>query len=313
MKYISWSQIGRLKISKSAIFYKTIHKSSMLLLLLSHFSHPTLCDPIDGTPPGSPIPGILQVRTLEWVAISFSKHWNELPFPSPMHENEVAQSCLTLRDPMDCSLPGSSIHGIFQAGVLEWGAIAFSEIQHTSYQLSVEFSSVAQSCPTLCDPWTAVCQASQSITNSQSLLKLMSIGLVMLSKHLIPCCPLFLPPSIFPSIRVFSNESVLCIRWPKYWSFSFSISPSNEYSGLISFRMDCLDLFAVQELSRVFSNTTVQKHQFLGTQSFPCLPPWDLLTHRWNSRLLCPLHWQEGSFPLVPPGKLQLYINLYQL
>ena len=94
-------------------------------------------------------------------------------------------------------------------------------------------------------PWTAVCQASLSITNFQSLLKLMSIELVMPSNHLILCHPLLLP-SIFPSIRVFSNESVLCIRWPKYWSFSFRISPSDEYSGLISFRIDRLDLLAVQ-------------------------------------------------------------------
>ena len=95
-------------------------------------------------------------------------------------------------------------------------------------------------------PWTAAHQASLSITNSQSLLKLMSIELVMPSNHLILCCPFLLPPSIFPSIRVFSNESVLCIRWPKYWSFSFSISPSNEYSGLISFRIGWFDLLAIQ-------------------------------------------------------------------
>ena len=95
-------------------------------------------------------------------------------------------------------------------------------------------------------PCTATCQASLSISNSQSLLKLMSIVLVMPSNHLILCFPLLLLPSIFPSIGVFSNESVLRIRWPKYWSFSFSISPSNEYSGLISFRMDWLDLLAVQ-------------------------------------------------------------------
>ena len=95
-------------------------------------------------------------------------------------------------------------------------------------------------------PWTAVCQASLSITNPRSLLKLMFIELVMPSNHLILCHPLFLPSSIFPSIRVFSNELVLHIRWPKYWSFSFSISPSNEYSGLISFRIDWLDLLAVQ-------------------------------------------------------------------
>ena len=95
-------------------------------------------------------------------------------------------------------------------------------------------------------PWTVAHQASLSITNSQSLLKLMSSELVMPSNHLILCHPLLLPPSIFPSIRVFSNESVLHIRWPKYWSFSFRISPSNEYPGLISFRIDWLDLLAVQ-------------------------------------------------------------------
>ena len=116
-------------------------------------------------------------------------------------------------------------------------------------------------------PWTAACQASLSITNSQSLLKLMSIESVMPSNHLILCCPLLLLPSIFPSIRVFSNESALCIRWPKYWSFSFSIRPSmNKYSGLISFRTDWLDLLQTKGLSRVFSNTTVQKHQFFGAQ-----------------------------------------------
>ena len=95
-------------------------------------------------------------------------------------------------------------------------------------------------------PWIAACQDSLSITNSQSLLRLVSITLVMPSDHLVLCHPLLLPPSIFPSITVFSNESILHIRWPKYWSYSFSISPSNEYSGLISFRMDCLDLLAVQ-------------------------------------------------------------------
>ena len=116
-------------------------------------------------------------------------------------------------------------------------------------------------------PWTAaVHQGSLSITNSRSLLKLMSIESGMLSNHLILCHPLLLPPSIFPRIRVFSNESVLRIRWPKYWSFSFRISPSNEYSGLISFRMDWLDLPAVQGTLKSFSNTTVQKHHFFGAQ-----------------------------------------------
>ena len=109
-----------------------------------------------------------------------------------------------------------------------------------------KFSSVTQSCPTLCDPMNRRRQASLSITNSRSLLKLMSIELVMPSSHLILCRPLLLPPSIFPSIRVFSNESALHMSWPKYWSFSFNISPSDEHPGLISFRMDWLDLLAVQ-------------------------------------------------------------------
>ena len=95
-------------------------------------------------------------------------------------------------------------------------------------------------------PWTAACQASLSITNFWSLLRLMSIKSVMPSSHLILCRPRLLPPSIFPSIRVISSKSALCIRWPKYWSFSFNISPSNEHPGLISFRMDWLDLLAVQ-------------------------------------------------------------------
>ena len=111
-----------------------------------------------------------------------------------------------------------------------------------------QFSSVQLlSCVQLfATPWTAACQASLSITNSQSLLKLMSIESVIPFNHLILCHPLFLQPSIFPRIRVFSNESVLRIRWPEYWSFSFSISPYNEYSGLISVTMDWLALFAVQ-------------------------------------------------------------------
>ena len=114
-------------------------------------------------------------------------------------------------------------------------------------------------------PWTVACQASLFITNSWSILKLMSIQSVMLSNHLILCHPLLLLPSIFPSIRVFSNESALCIRWPKYWSFSFSSSPSNEYSGLISFRMDWLDPLAVQGILKSFlqhhsSKTSILLH-----------------------------------------------------
>ena len=113
-------------------------------------------------------------------------------------------------------------------------------------------------------PWTS--QPFLSINNSQNLFKLMSFESVIPSNYLILCHPLLLPTSNFLNIRVFSNTSVLCIRWPKYWSFSFSISSSNEHPGLVSFRMDWLDLLAVQGTRRVFSNTTIQKHQFFSTQ-----------------------------------------------
>ena len=248
-------------------------------------------------------------------------------------ESEVTQSCLTLHDPMDCSLPGSSVHGIFQAKVLEWDAIAyfcfidyakaFDSVDHNKmwkilqemripdhltclmrnlyagqeaairmghgtidwfqlgkgvcqavycqlclFTLYAEFSSVQSlSCVRLfVTPSTAGCQASLSITDSQSLLKLMSIESVMPSNHLIISSPVFLPPSIFLSTRVFSNESALHIRWPKYRSFSFSISPFNEYSGLISFKMDWLDLLAVQGILKSLLQTTVQKHQLFGAK-----------------------------------------------
>ena len=117
-------------------------------------------------------------------------------------------------------------------------------------------------------PWTAAHQASLSITNCRSLLKLMSIESVMPSNHLILCCPLLLLPSVFPSIRVFSNESVLPIRWPKYSSFTFSISPSNEYSGLISFRMDWFDLLAVQGTLKVLLQHHSSKASILWCSAF---------------------------------------------
>ena len=127
------------------------------------------------------------------------------------------------------------------------GGYIFSKIHIFTWLFPLPSSGQLLSCVRLFEtPWTAACQASLSITNSRSLLKLMSIKSVMPSNHVILCHPLLLLPSIFPSIRVFSSESVLCIRWPKYWSFSFSISPSNEYPGLISFRIDGFDLLAVQ-------------------------------------------------------------------
>ena len=123
-------------------------------------------------------------------------------------------------------------------------------------------------CSTLWTPWTAACQVFLSITNSRSLLKLTSIELVMPSNDLILCHPLLLLLSIFPSIRVFSTESVLCIRWPKYWSFSFSISSSNEYPGLISFRIDWLDLLAVQGTLKSFLQHHSSKASILCYSAF---------------------------------------------
>ena len=135
-------------------------------------------------------------------------------------------------------------------------------------KLLLQFSSVQSlSCVWLfVTPWTTAHQASLSITSSRSLLKHISIELVMPSNHLILCCPLLLLPSIFPSIRLFSKESVLHIRWPKYWSFSFNISPSNEHPGLISFRMDKLDLLAVQGTLK----SLLQHHSYLASKVLKC-------------------------------------------
>ena len=130
-------------------------------------------------------------------------------------------------------------------------------------------------------PWTAARQASLSITSSQSLLRLMSIESVMPSNHFILCHPLFLPPSIFPSIRVFSSESVLHIRWPKYWSFSFNINPSSEHPGLISFRMDWLDLLAVQGTKS--SPTPQFKSINSSALSFLCSPTLRSIHDYWKN------------------------------
>ena len=184
------------------------------------------------------------------------------------------QSCPAFCDPMDYSLPGYSVHGILQARILEWVTMPSSKgssqprdrtqgsnshllclLHWQMCSLSLVppgkpqiFSSVQSLSHVwlFATPWTAARQASLSITNSQSLPKPMSIESVMPSKHLILCCPLLLLPSIFPSIRVLSNESALRIRWPKYQNFSFNTSPSSERPGLISFRMYWLDLLAVQ-------------------------------------------------------------------
>ena len=135
-------------------------------------------------------------------------------------------------------------------------------------------------------PWTAARQASLSITSSQSLLKLMSIESMMPSNHLILCHPLLLPPSICPSIRVFSNESPLSIRWPKYWSFSFSISPSNEYSGLISFRMDWLDLLAIQGTLKSLLQHHSSKASFLQSSASFMVPTLTSIHDYWKNHSL---------------------------
>ena len=135
----------------------------------------------------------------------------------------------------------------------------------TSGSSSVQFSPVAQSCPTLCDPTNRSTPGLLVHHHSRSPPKLMSTESMMPSNHLILCHPLLLLPSIFPSIRIFSSESVLLIRWPEYWSFTFSISPSNEYLGLVTFRIDCLISLQPKGLWRGFSSTTVLKHQFLSS------------------------------------------------
>ena len=148
------------------------------------------------------------------------------------------------------------------------------------------FSAAQFDCSAMSDsviPWTAPHQASLSITNSQNLLKIMSIESVMSSNLLILCHPLFLPASIFPSIRVFSNESGLCIKWPKYWSFSFSISPSNEYSGLISFRTDWFDLLAVQKTLKSFLQHHSSKALIL--QNFLYGPTLTSIYDHWKNHI----------------------------
>ena len=150
-----------------------------------------------------------------------------------------------------------------------WLALPASWVQHVLPVYTFPSPSVQFSCSVVSDsvtPWTTAHQASLSITNSQCPPKSMSIELVMPSNHLILCGPLLLLLSIFPSIRIFSNESALRIRWPKYWSFSFNISPSNEHPGLMSLGWTGWISLQFKALSRVFSNTTVQKRQFFGTQ-----------------------------------------------
>ena len=196
-------------------------------------SCPALRDTVDCSPPGSPVHGTLWGRILEWVDIPFSRG------PSwPRDQTQV--SCIAGRFFTIWATRETVILTVINL----WTVCFFLRLLLPSpiCLQSVQSLSRVQLFAT---PWTAAGQASLSIANSQSLLKLVSIELVMPSNHLFLCLPLLLPPSIFPSIRVFSSESVLRIRWPKYGSFSFSISPSCEHSGLVFFSLDCLDLLAV--------------------------------------------------------------------
>ena len=180
------------------------------------------------------------------VGFSQQEYWNGVPFPPPGYLPDAGIK------------PPSCVGWGFFTTSATWGALCeqFSSVQSLSrVRLSVT-------------PWTAARQASLSIANSRSSVRLMSIESAMPSNHLILCCPLFLLPSIFPSIRVFSNESTLHVRWPEYWSFSFNISPSNEYSGLISFRMDWLDLLAFQGTLKSFLQHHSSKASILWRSAF---------------------------------------------
>ena len=203
---------------------------------------------------------------------------------------KLLQSCPTLWDPVDCSPPGSSDHEILQERILEWVSMPSSRGSSqprygtlyllispalaskflTREALSVQLSSIQSlsSVQRFVTPWTAACQASLSIINTWSPPKPMSIKSVMISSHLILCRPLLLLPPVPPSIRVFSNESTLRMMWPKYWSFSFNISPSNEHSGLISFRMDWLDLLAVQGTLKILLQHHSSKAFILWRSAF---------------------------------------------
>ena len=214
---------------------------------------------------------------------------------------KALQSCLTLSDPMDYSLPGSSVHRILQARILEWGPmpspyIGRQVLYHWCHLGSPTFliccwccCSVSQS-SLFVTPWTAAYQTSLSFTISQRLVKLKSIESVIPSNNLVLYHPLLLLPSIFPSIRVFYNESALRIRCPEYWSFSFNISPSNEYSGFISFKMDWLDPLTVQGRSQE-SKTRLKSLNSL-VLSFLYSPTRTSIHDYWKK----PELWLDGSF-----------------
>ena len=221
-------------------------------------SIPALWDPVDCTQPGYPAHGILQARILVWVATPSSRD-----HPDPGIEPVFLMSPSLTGGFFTTSTTWETCGWLSDAQCLNWFQSYCFENKWVwdlfCEKIPRKINDVQFSCSVVSDsltPWTAACQPSQSNTNSQSLLRLMSIKSVMPSNYIILCHPLLLLPSIFPSIRVFSNESVLHIRWPKYWSFSFIISPSNEYSEIIFFRIDWLDLLPVKGIL----NSLIQHH-----------------------------------------------------
>ena len=207
-------------------------------------------------------------------------YWSGLPFPSP---GDLPNSGIEPRSP---ALQADALTSEPHQGRVFLGVCKFPNQIPDTYSSYCEVNWNLLSCVRLfATPWTAACRASLSFTIFWSLLKFMSIESVMLFNHLILRHPLLLFPSIFPIVRVFPNESALLTRWLKYWRFNCSISPSSQYSGLISFRIDWFDLLAVQGLSRIFSSTTILKHQFftartsLWSNSHICMPMWKTWLH----------------------------------
>ena len=247
-----------------------------MILLLVIQSCPTVCDSVDCSLPGSSIHELLQARKQEWVAITFSRgsyhsgikpsspalQADSLPSDPQVKPLRWRPQFLKNSSKIYIRLLKDSVLGLnyyfLSAFPLFLPSFFVVVVPAVFFPLVVAVQSLSP-VPFFVTPWTAACQASLFFTLSQSLLKPLSIESVMPSNHLILCHRLLLP-SVFPSIRIFSTELTLCIRWPKYWSFSFGIRPFSEYSGLICFRIDWFHLLAVQRTLKFRGLSTVQKH-----------------------------------------------------